>query len=220
MGSLDLDSIYKDIGTFGTIGLKHRVVLFSKDTKTGKNKPYEQNFVSNKSKGGKCGYNSIYYRSTTESIILETRDFDTKDDIKLKNSIYLTYNDIGEIERVCKEVTSWFENPQIKNDLFQYENNNPYKISDKYMQLHSIMYPAIGLNRAFLVIQPAVITDFKTRMGYPGVIIKSISGVVGCCTITEFKSLSKILISNLRDLYKISLDLMNHYMLDKLIGGK
>ena len=220
MGRLDLDSIYKEIGTFGTIGLKHRVVLFSKDNKTGKNKPYMQKYISNKSKGGKCGYNSFFYRMTTESIVIETKDFDNKDDTKLKNTIYLTYNDIGEVERVCKEVISWFENPQIKNDLFQYEDNNPYKISDKYAQLHSIMYPSIGINGAFLVVQPAVITDFKTRMGYPGIIIKSITGVLGCCTITEFKSMAMILISNLKDLYKISLDLMNHYMLEQLIGEK
>ena len=33
MSKFEVDSIYREIGTFGTIGIKHRVVLFSKDGK-------------------------------------------------------------------------------------------------------------------------------------------------------------------------------------------
>ena len=219
MSKFEVDSIYREVGTFGTIGIKHRVVMFSKDGKYGKNKSYVRQYVSSKSNGGKAGLSSFLYRGTADSIVIETKDYENKDSVKMKNTIYLSYSDISEVERVCKEAISWFENPQIKNDLFQYENNNPYKISDKYSSLHAIMYPIIGINGAFLVIQPAVITDFKTRMGYPGVLIKSITGVVGCCTITEFKSMVIVLMSSLRDLYKLSLDLINHYMLDQIIGG-
>lgn len=219
MGKMDIDSIYKDIGVFGTIGMKHRIVLFSKDSKTGKNRQYCNQFVSKRSKGGSLGYKSLAFRPTTDSILLETHEFDNNDMIKLKNSLYLTYEDLGEVKRVCNEVMHWFNDPEIKNNLFQYENNNPYKVSDMYANLHSIMYTSIGLKGSFLVIQPAIINDFKTKVGYPGVIIKSITGVVGCCTITEFKSLSSILISNLTDLYKISLELLNHYMLYEMIGG-
>ena len=219
MSKFEVDSIYREIGTFGTIGIKHRVVLFSKDGKNGKNKQYAKQYVSNKSNGGKAGLSSFLYRGTSDSIVIETKDYENKDSVKMKSMIYLSYTDISEVDRVCREAISWFENPQIKNDLFQYENNNPYKISDKYAGLHAIMYPIIGINGTFLVIQPAVITDFKTRMGYPGVLIKTITGVVGCCTITEFKSFVIVLMSSLRDLYKLSLDLINHYMLDQIIGG-
>ena len=218
MGKLDLDSIYRDIGVFGNIGLKHRIVLFSKDQKTGKNKSYSQRFVSKRSKGGNLGYGSIAFKPTSDSLVLETSEYDPEN-TKIKNTIYLSYNDIGELKRVCNETLHWFEDPEIKNDLYQYEGKNPYKISDKYGHLHSIMYTSIGMPGSFLVIQPVVINDFKTHMGYPGIVIKSMTGVIGCCTITEFKSLSSILIKNLEDLYKISLELTNHYMLYELIGG-
>ena len=52
MGKLDIDSIYRDIGVFGTIRLKHRICLFNKDSKTNRNRPYREIFVSAKSNGG------------------------------------------------------------------------------------------------------------------------------------------------------------------------
>jgi hypothetical protein len=219
MSKLDLDSIYKDIGLFGTIGMKHRVVLYTKEANSAKNRPYVEKFTSKRSKGGMLGYGSISFKPTVNSIILETHDFENKDIGNLKNTVYLTYNDISDVKRICSEAISWFRDPEIKNDLFQYENNNPYKISDKYMQLHSIMYTNIGLKGSFLTIQPAVINDFKTKMGYPGVVLKCMTGVIGCCTISEFESLSSVLITNLQELYKISIELVNHYMLCELIGG-
>lgn len=219
MNKLDLDSIYKPIGVFGTISMKHRVVLFSKEPNKNMNKPFVNRFTSKRSKGGALGYGSISFKPTTDSIMLETCDFDSKDTNIIKNTVYLTYGDIGGIKTLCNEVSSWFKNPDIKNDLFQYENNNPYKISDKYAQLHASLYTTIGIKGSFLIIQPAVINDFKTKMGYPGVVLKCLTGVIGCCTISEFESLASTLVTNLNDLYKISLDLVNQYMLTELIGG-
>lgn len=216
MNKLDIDSIYKQIGNFGGISVKHRVSLFQADS-NGKNKEYKRFYGSSKSKGGMAGYMSYYFRKTTNALILESNDFDSKETQKIKNSVYLTQDDLSEVERILNESEFWFKDPELKNNLFVYENNNPYKVSDKYYELCSIMYLTYGLRGSFLSIQPAVVNDFKTRIGYPGVVIKSITGVVGCCTVKEFLSMSMIIRQNLRNLHSISLELLNHYMLTELL---
>lgn len=218
MGKIDcIDSIYKNIGYFGSISIKHRVVLYSNDPKTNKNKPYKREFTSKRSKGGAIGFPSFSFRTTNDMIIIETVDFENKDSPKVKNNVYLSYEDIGEVKRVVRESLNWFEDSEIKNNLFEYENKNPYKISDKYRSLHAIMYPRIGMKRSYLTIQPAVINDFKTRMGYPGIVLKTLTGTIGCCTITEYKSFCSVLLSVLNDLYKSSLELINHHILTELL---
>lgn len=216
MNKLDMDSIYKEIGVFGNIQLKHRVALFQKDN-SGKNKPYKRSYGSSKSKGGMAGYMSYFFRKTTNAIILESYDFENKDTQKIKNSVYLTQEDISEVERMLNESEMWFKDKELKNNLFVYEGNNPYKISDKYYELCSIIYPTYGIRGGFLSIQPAVVNDFKTRIGYPGVVIKSITGVIGCCTVKEFLSMSIILRQNLRNIHQLSMELINQYMLTELL---
>lgn len=210
---LDLDSVYKDIGTFGSVGLKHRVVLFSKGT-DGNNRPYVNQYKSTKSKGGSAGLMSYYFRRTTNALILES----TEPVSKVKNSIYFTQEDTMDSIRFLDEALNWFKDPEIKNNLFEYEGNNPYKVSDKYNKLHSMMCPTHGLRGAFVSIQPAVINDFRTRLGYPGVVIKGVTGVVGCCTVKEFENLVHIFKRSMLDLHSISMELLNHYMMCKLIG--
>lgn len=217
MSKLDIDSIYRDIGIFGTIRVKHRICLYSKDPKTSKNKPARDIFVSTKSNGGVAGYASFSYRSNKDMIVLEA--LGDKDSLKIRNSTYLTYEDLAECKRILKEALSWFKDPVIKNELFEYDQGKPYKISDKYSELHSIMYTKFGMKNAFIAIQPAIINDFKSSTGYPGIVIKSITGVIGCCTITEFRSLADILVTNLTNLYQLSLDLLNNHMLCELLGG-
>ena len=216
----NIDSIYKNIGIFGTIGLKHRVVVYSNDSKINKPKPYKTNFTSKRSKGGMIGFPSYSFRSTNDMLIIENADFELRDSSKIRNSVYLTYDDISEVKRIIKESLNWFEDSEIKNNLFVYENNNPYKISDTYRTLHSIMYPKVGIKSNYLTVQPAVITDFTTRLGYPGIVLKTITGTIGCCTISEYKSMCSVVLSILNDLYKTSLELLNHHMLTELIGGK
>ena len=217
MGKLDIDSIYRDIGVFGTIRLKHRICLFNKDSKTNRNRPYREIFVSAKSNGGSIGYGSFSYRSNKDMLILES--LGDKESTKLRNSICITYDDLFEMKRIIKEALHWFNDPDIKNGLYEYEGNKPYKISDKYQNIHAIMYTKIGQNNSFIAIQPAIINDFRSRTGYPGVVIKCLTGVIGCCTITEFRSMAELLLTNLTNLYQISLDLLNHHMLCELIGG-
>lgn len=217
MNKLDIDSIYKNIGSFGGINIKHRVSMFQKDT-DGKNKEYKRNYGSSKSKGGMAGYMSYFFRKTTNAIILESNDFDSKETQKLKNSVYLTQDDICEVERILDESEFWFKDKELKNNLFVYENNNPYKVSDKYYSLNTIMYLTYGLRGSFLSIQPAVVNDFKTRIGYPGVVMKGITGVIGCCTVKEFLSMSIVIKQNLRNLHSISMELINQYLLTELLN--
>ena len=72
-----------------------------------------------------------------------------------------------------------------------------------------------GYTGSFLSIQPYVITDSLNNIGYPGVILKCQQGVLGTCSLTEFMSLGSILIKNLENLYELSIQLMNHFMLQE-----
>lgn len=216
MNKLDMDSIYKEIGVFGNIILKHRVAMFQKDI-NGKNKPYRRSYGSSKSKGGMAGYVSYFFRKTTNALILESYDFEVKDSPKIKNSVYITQDDISEVDRLLDESEFWFKDPELKNNLFVYENDKPYKIADKYYKLSSIIYPTYGVRGGFLSIQPAVVNDFKTQIGYPGVVIKALSGVVGCCTVKEFLSMSVVIRQNLKNLHQLSQEMINQYMLTELL---
>lgn len=216
MGVMDIDSIYRTVATFGNISIKHRVHVFSR-AKNNSTIPYKSKFTSSRSKGGLVGYPSISFRSTDDAIILENiPKKDTKDD-KVRVSVYLTYNDISELIRVFKESTNWFT--EYKNDLFEYENNVPYGINSKYSNLHSIMKVKIGTPGTFLSIQPAVILDSMNSSGYPGIIIKTLNGYVGSCTLTEYFSMQQIVVNLLKNLYQISNELINQYLLSE-IGGK
>lgn len=216
---LDIDSIYKDVGTFGSIHLKHRVVLYTKGQDS-KPKPYVSRYVSSRSKGGSVGFESYYYRKTNNALILESWDFDGERNTsnKLKNSVYFTQDDTANAIGFFNEALSWFKDSEIKNNLFEYQGNYPYKVADNYSRLHAMMYPTHGIKGAFISIQPAVVTDFKTKLGYPGVVIKGITGVIGCCTVKEFETLHSVFITNLKILHSLSVELMNHYMLSTLLG--
>ncbi|MDE7100168.1 MAG: hypothetical protein K2N99_02955, partial [Malacoplasma sp.] len=72
-----------------------------------------------------------------------------------------------------------------------------------------------GLKGSFMSIQPCVITDFSTQTIYPGVVIKGLTGVVGCLTYDELKLCATVIINNLDMLYLNSLTLMNHFILSE-----
>ena len=167
-----------------------------------------------KSKGGVIGFKSVAFRNTRDSIILKGISFN-KDDIKrIPPSVYLTYSDVSEVKRIFTTASSWFTS-DIKNDLFQYENNIPYRVSEKYNELSVVMNCTSGYAGSFLSIQPYVIIDSLNNIGYPGVILKCQQGVLGTCSLTEFMSLGSILIKNLENLYELSIQLMNHFMLQE-----
>ena len=212
---LNIDSLYRPIANFGNIGLEHRVNLFEPSKVSGeKNVPYRKDFVSTKSKGGIIGFKSVAFRNTRDSIILKGVSF-SKDDIKrVPPSVYLTYSDVSEVKRIFTTASSWFTS-DIKNDLFQYENNIPYRVSEKYNELSVVMNCTSGYAGSFLSIQPYVIIDSLNNIGYPGVILKCQQGVLGTCSLTEFMSLGSILIKNLENLYELSIQLMNHFMLQE-----
>lgn len=213
---LNIDSLYRPIATFGNIGLEHRVNLFEPSRVSGeKSIPYKKDFVSSKSKGGVIGFKSISFRSTRDALILKSMTSYSKDDVKrIPASAYLSYNDISEVKRIFNTANSWFTS-EIKNDLFQYENNIPYRVSEKYNELSVIMNCKNGLIGGFLSIQPYVLSDPLNNIGYPGVIFKCQTGVIGTCSVTEFMSLGSILIKNLENLYELSIQLMNHFMLQE-----
>ena len=217
MDKLDIDSLYKTIGSFGGITVRHRVAMFQKNT-DGKNVPYIKSYGSSKSKGGMAGYMSYFFRKTNNAIILESNDYEnSKETQKLKNSVYLTQEDSSEVERILDESEFWFKDKELKNNLFVYENDNPYKVSDKYYSLNTILYPTFGIRGSFLSIQPAVVNDFKTRIGYPGVVLKGITGLIGCCTVQEFLSMSIVVRQNIRNLHSISMELINQYLLTEIM---
>ena len=209
--SMNLDSIYKNVVQYGNILIKHRVHIF-KQNKSNDKLEYERVFTSTKSKGGSIGIPSVSFRGTDDCVILE--NIPKEQTVKIKPSVYLTYGDISEMKRIFKESTRWFI--EYKNDLFNYENSIPYSVSSKYQSLNTIMYPKIGIKGTFLSIQPAVVIDPLHGIGYPGVVFKSLSGVIGVCTYTEFLSLQTTVISLLTNLYEISNNLINQYLLLRL----
>lgn len=213
---LNVDSLYRPIATFGNISLEHRVNLFEPSKVPGeKNVPYKKDFVSAKSKGGIVGFKSVSFRNTRDALILKSMNIVSKDDVKrVPSSAYLSYGDISEIKRIFNIANSWFTS-EIKNDLFQYENNIPYRVSEKYKELSALMNLKSGLVGGFLSIQPYVLSDPLNGIGYPGVIFKCQTGIIGSCSVTEFMSLGSILIKNLENLYEISINLMNHFMLQE-----
>ena len=75
------------------------------------------------------------------------------------------------------------------------------------------MYPRIGVKGTFLAIQPTVVMDPMHGIGYPGIVLKSLSGVVGICTYTEFLSLQHVVTNLLSNLYEISNTLINQYLM-------
>ena len=217
MNPMNLDSIFKNVTIYGNISIKHRVHVF-KETKTKEQVEYYKVFTSSKSKGGSNGIPSVSFRGTDDCIILENipKEINT---VKVKPAVYLTYGDIADVKRIFKEATSWFT--EYKNDLFNYENSVPYSVSSKYQTLSTIMYPKIGIKGTFLAIQPAVIMDPMHGIGYPGVIFKGLSGIIGVCTYTEFLSMQTTVVSLLTNLYEISNNLINQYlMLRNLKGGQ
>ena len=215
MVKLNIDSIYRPIAVFGNISLEHRVNLFETSRVSGeKNIPYKKDFVSAKSKGGMVGYKSVSFRSTRDALILKSMMMNKEDVKRIPASAYLSYNDISEVKRLFNTATSWFTS-DIKNDLFQYEDNIPYRVSEKYNELSVIMNCKNGMIGGFLSIQPYVLSDPLNNIGYPGVILKCQNGVIGTCSITEFMSLGSVLIKNLENLYELSIQLMNHYMLQE-----
>lgn len=216
INKLNIDSLYRPIATFGNISLEHRVNLFEQSRVSGeKSIPYKKDFVSAKSKGGIIGFKSISFRNTRDALILKSMAKSKNDDIKrVPPSAYLTYSDISEVKHLFSTANSWFTS-EIKNDLFQYEDNIPYRVSEKYSDLSVIMNCKNGYVGGFLSIQPYVLSDPLNDIGYPGVIFKCQQGVIGTCSVTEFMSLGTILIKNLENLYELSLTLMNHFMLQE-----
>lgn len=211
----NVDSIFKTVAAFGNILVKHRVHILTLD-KSGHSLDYVYKFTSSKSRGGRLGYPSTFFNSSDDGIVLENIPKD-KDTDKIKISVYLTYNDISELIRIFEESRSWFE--KYKNDLFEYDKNGiPYNVNQKYSELHAIMRLRFGIKGSFLAIQPAVILDSLNNTGYPGVILKSNTGCIGTCTITEFFSLQEIVINLMKNLYQISNELVNQYLLTE-IGG-
>jgi len=211
----NVDSIFKTVAAFGNILVKHRVHILTLD-KSGHSLDYVYKFTSSKSRGGRLGYPSTFFNSSDDGIVLENIPKD-KDTDKIKISVYLTYNDISELIRIFEESRSWFE--KYKNDLFEYDKNGiPYNVNQKYSELHAIMRLRFGIKGSFLAIQPAVILDSLNNTGYPGVILKSNTGCIGTCTITEFFSLQEVVINLMKNLYQISNELVNQYLLTE-IGG-
>lgn len=211
----NIDSLYRPIATFGNISLEHRVNLFEQSKVIGeKNVPYKKDFTSARSKGGMVGCKSSSFRTTKDALILKGMYNNKEEVVKIPPSAYISYRDIYEIKKAFKIVHSWFHS-DIKNDLFQYENNIPYKISEKYEGLVAIATLKAGIIGGFLAIQPYVISDALNNIGYPGVILKCKTGIIGTCSVSEFMSLGTVLIKNLENLYEISINLMNHYMLQE-----
>lgn len=205
---MKIDSIYKNIAQFGDILVKHRVHIYKTD-KQNRHIEYSVTFTSNKSKAGISGISSISFRGTDDCLILENIPKDLNN--KIRPSVYLTYGDIADVKRIFKEAIKWFS--EYKNDLFNYENSIPYSVSNKYQNLHTIMNTKIGIKGSYLAIQPAVIVDPLHSIGYPGVIFKSLSGIIGVCTYTELLSLHNLIINSLENLYEISNTLINQYLL-------
>jgi len=212
---MNIDSIYKSIAQYGSILVKHRVHVF-KSNKENKESNYGVRFTSTKSKGGSIGIPSVSFRGTDDCLILE--NIPKENTVKVKPAVYLTYNDVADVKRIFREATSWFKD--YKNDLFNYENSIPYSVSSKYQSLNTIMYPKIGVKGTFLAIQPAVIVDPLHGIGYPGIIMKGLSGIIGVCTYTEFLSMQTLVINSLEHLYEISNTLINQYLLLYSINQK
>ena len=216
MGSnkpMNVDSIYKSITQYGNILIKHRVHVYRANKANEKGPTsYANIFTSSKSKGGSIGIPSISFRSTDDCIILE--NIPKEATTKVKPAVYLTYADLADVRRIFKEAINWFV--EYKNDLFNYENSIPYSVSSKYQNLHAIMYPKIGVKGTFLAIQPTVVMDPMHGIGYPGIVFKSLSGIIGICTYTEFLSLQHMVTNLLSNLYEISNTLINQYLLMNL----
>lgn len=219
----NVDSIYRDIDQFGTIRVKHRVNLFSKD-KAGKNVPYGKIYVSQKSNGGIIGYPSVAFRETKDSLILESGyvfEKDNPNSVRKPKSVMISYDDVGEIKRCFNEAYKWFTSDPWKNELFKYDEKTgiPYGIAQKYESLNSTCNLKSGMRGAFLAIKPTTVSDPLNSIGYPGVVLIGQQGLIGSCTMTEFFSMRDVVLTNVTNLYQISLELVNQYLLGQ-IGGK
>ena len=218
---MNVDSIVKNITTIGGIQLQHRISVYKQNTKNGgRNTEYETTYRSRMSKGGLNGCDSYQIRETKDYIIFsETFDYngcEIKEDVKRKrNSVLFTYSDVENIRILLDKASAWFIEDRYRNDLFQYDKNGiPYAVSGKYENLFVMTNLSVGRGN-FLAIQPVVVLDALNSIGYPGVIFKSSNGRIGTCTMSEYFALVRVTMTLLDNLYTNSLNLLNHYLLNK-----
>lgn len=206
----DINKISKRIITIGGIQVKHYIKIPTTD-KFGKKFPYINTY-----KGGGMALPTCYVIQTSDAIILESviSDSERKDGIRTI-SVYLSYNDIMGLKNLFDEGYRWFTDPSIKNELFSYtKEGKPYKISEKYTQLNYLINLKNSLLQgAYLCVQPAIVTDTKNIVTYPGVIFKCVNGILGMCTMEEFMNLRTLMDNLMTNLYQNSLLLINNALM-------
>ena len=204
--------INKVICTIGEITIKHSVGVKRGNLREDVDKTYVNKYMT-----GKTLFPSYYINHTSDGIILERMKENKKEGVMC--NVYLSYVDIAPVIRCLNEAKYWFEDEEIRNNLYVYsEDDKPYKVSEKYQYLNAQCTLTTGrFKGGFLSIQPAVVSEAVNNVLYPGVVFKCQQGVIGVCTVDEFLSLRIILISLLNNLYQESLNLINNLSL--YIGG-
>lgn len=225
----NIEYINRGITTIGSISIAHKVSVY-KAPKKGSNDPqqYHRKQCSSYTFAGKLGYPSYFCRETKDYIVLQEGIAATKtveeyerqkENITYKKrhvSVLLTYADVDNIKTTFDIASNWFIDEKYRNNLFLYDQSGiPYGLSHNFDTLSVLTNLTTGKG-SFLSIQPAVVLDALNSIGYPGVVLKCSSGILGTCTMAEFFSLKRIVIHLLDNLYTNTLCLLNHlYILQK-----
>ena len=215
----DVNSINKTITTIGDITISHKVVVFRKQKMVTTSYPYMNEYKINNSE-------SYYLRETKDYIVLTEGfgKFDSEERIERlkthkKNSVLMTYSDISNIITLLNNASKWFTEDEYRNNLFKYDETGvPYAVSDKYENLCTLTNIVTGQDN-FISIQPVVVGNALNSVGFPGVVIKCQTGVIGSCSMTEFMTLKRLLINLLDNLYSNSIALMDHFIKMYECGG-
>lgn len=221
----NIESISRIITTIGDIQIVHKVSVYKsiKKDRIYEGQSYLKQASSKVSFAGRMGVPSYYMRETKDYIILTEglgRYTTHSKQEKLKKggpraSVVLTYEDLDNIRNLFNNVMKWFTLDEYRNNLFKYDTSGiPYGISNQFEGLSVLTNLSVG-NGNFLGIQPSVILDAFSSVGYPGVSLKCSFGKIGECTMSEFMSLRRIVITLIENLYNNTLCLLNHFMMLK-----
>lgn len=207
-----VDTVTKTVTRFGDIVIKHRAAVRSNF----QNSKEAVFFYTSSSSGPNKQSGAI--KQTYDSVILESGIIsgmnNNNNSSNKKAGAMIKYEDVYAVCRALDDASRWFSDDRFKDSLFVYSDTSklPYKIAERYRDLNITISLSINPN-AFLSIHPGIISDPMNNISYPGVYFRCEKGLIGGCTVTEFFSL-KICVKNLlMNLYSISMELLNQYLM-------
>ncbi len=205
-----IDKVIKRITQIGDMVIEHQTNVQIFDKRVGKFNPVIKVNKNSTSKAGVNGLSSVYIGNSYDKIVLKSN----KDAIKTDENwvpppaIIIGYGDFNNFKIFLDEIKSWFEIEEYRNNLFNYSTDGvPIQINSKYKDLgcrfksHSYFINDVCAARPFIVT-----TTFGTDR-YPGVEFRGKTGIIGCCTYSEFYELRFLLLDLLKNLYQNSLNL-------------